>query len=127
MGYGSVHLGPLDSAMDLRAVSDPEAVNSMFVQHASDAPILRECPDRRRGERFVHVEPVQIDGRPVIGCDISAKGMAVLMRRPVMVGTVVQVTLSSESHPDGILTTSARVARIGGRAERPIVGLEFVR
>ena len=98
----------------------------MFVQHASKGPILRECPDRRRGERFVHVEPVQIDGRPVIGCDISGRGIAVLMRRPVTVGSVVRVTISSDTAPNGLFTTNARVARVAGRVDRLVVGLEFV-
>ncbi|MBA2303759.1 MAG: PilZ domain-containing protein [Acidobacteria bacterium] len=99
----------------------------MFVQHAMNTPILRECPDRRRGERFVHRESVQVNGRPVIGCDISARGVSVLMRPPVVVGAIVRVTLGGDTGPVWPGTTSARVARVDPRADRCIVGLEFIR
>jgi hypothetical protein len=99
----------------------------MYVQHAMNTPILRECPDRRRGERFVHREPVQINGRPVIGCDISSRGLSVLMRPSIEIGTVVRVTLAGDTGPVTAGITRARVTRIEPRADRSIVGLEFIR
>lgn len=95
---------------------------------ASQIPelILRECPDRRQDERFVHRESVQVDGRFAAGRDISASGIAVVMRGPVAIGDVVYVTTSGFDRL-GPATTPARVARIQTSAERLIVGLQFVR
>ena len=98
----------------------------MFASQMMPEMILRECPDRRRQERFIHREPVHVDGRAVIGRDISATGIAVLMRSPLAVGDVVSVTLNDPSH-EGPQTTPARVARVERSAERVVVGLQFVR
>ena len=87
-------------------------------------PVLKECPDRRRSERFVHREPVLIDGRSVIGCDLSATGICVVMRPPVPTGTVVRVTLAGHHAPVRAGTSLARVVRVD--AGLSIVGLEFI-
>lgn len=97
----------------------------MFVSPMLPEFVLRECPDRRRQERFVHREPVQIDGRPVIGRDISASGIGVMMRTPVETGDLVRVTFENDS-PRSRSTTMARVARVQSIADRVVVGLQFV-
>lgn len=97
----------------------------MFVSQAMPELILRARPDRRRTERFVHREPVFVDGRAVVGLDISTDGVAVVMRPPVSIGQMVQVSLSGgipQARP-----VAARVSRIEKRADRCIVGLKFVR
>lgn len=97
----------------------------MFASPMLPELVLRECPDRRRQERFVHREAVHVDGRPAIGRDISASGIGVLMRAPVRMGDVVQVTFENDS-PSGRATTVARVARVQRLADRMAVGLQFV-
>lgn len=99
----------------------------MFASSVIPDLVLTECPDRRARERLAHREPVQINGRPVIGCDISAKGIAVVMRSTVSVGDVVQVSLFRPQGRIGGITRPARVARVEARADRFLVGLEFVR
>jgi hypothetical protein len=96
----------------------------MFVSQATPELILRECPDRRREERYRHRQPVQVNGRPVHGRDISATGIAVVMRAPISVGDLVHVTTNGFGH--GTSTTAARVARIAPSADRVIVGLQFL-
>jgi hypothetical protein len=98
----------------------------MFVQHADARILLRECPDRRSGERLVHRDPVHIDGRAAIGCDISSRGLCVIMTPPVAVGDIVRVTLAGKPGRVAEVTSPARVARVDRRSERCIVGLEFV-
>jgi len=98
----------------------------MFVQHADARILLRECPDRRSGERLVHQDPVHIDGRPAIGCDISARGLSVIMTPPVVVGDIVRVTLAGKPGRVAEVTSPARVTRVERRSDRCIVGLEFV-
>lgn len=97
----------------------------MFASPMLPELVLRECPDRRRHERFVHREAVNVDGRPVVGRDISASGIGVLMRAPVKTGDLVEVTFESDSQT-GRLTTVARVARVRPVADRMAVGLQFV-
>lgn len=97
----------------------------MFASPLLPELVLRECPDRRRQERFIHRESVQVDGRPVTGRDISASGIGVVMRAPVRPGELVNVTFENDSQ-SGRLTTVARVARVQAVADRMIVGLQFV-
>jgi hypothetical protein len=98
----------------------------MFVQHADARILLRACPDRRCGERLVYRDRVHIDGRPAIGCDISPRGLSVLMAPGVAVGDLVRVTLAGKPGHEQEVTSPARVARVDRRAERTVVGLEFV-
>ena len=97
----------------------------MFASQMLPELILRESPDRRRQERFIHRESVQIDGRPVIGRDISASGIGVVLRTPVATGDLVYVTVTDPAH-GGPLTSPARVARVQRMNERVVVGLQFV-
>ena len=96
----------------------------MPVQRAMKTPILKECPDRRRSERFVHREPVLVDGRSVLGCDLSATGICVVMQPPLPTGTVVRVTLAGHTLPVPVGTSMARVVRVD--AALSMVGLEFI-
>jgi hypothetical protein len=98
----------------------------MFVQHADARILLRECPDRRSGERLAHRDPVHIDGRAAIGCDISSRGLCVIMTPSVGVGDIVRVTLAGQPGRVAEVTSPARVARVDRRADRFVVGLEFV-
>ena len=98
----------------------------MFVQHADARILLRECPDRRSGERLVHRDPVHIDGRAAIGCDISSRGLCVIMAPSLAVGDIVRVTLSGKPGHVAEVTSPARVARVDRRGDRSVVGLEFV-
>lgn len=95
----------------------------MFVSQAMPELILKARPDRRRTERFVHREPVSVDGHSVLGLDISTEGLAVVMRPPVTIGQMLQVSLSGGLHRP----VAARVTRVEQRADRCIVGLKFVR
>lgn len=97
----------------------------MFASPMLPELVLRECPDRRRQERFIHREAVRVDGRPVSGRDISASGIGVVMRTPVRAGELVDVTFENDSQ-SGRLTTRARVARVQPVADRVVVGLQFV-
>lgn len=97
----------------------------MFASPMLPELVLRECPDRRRQERFVHREAVQVDGRSVTGRDISACGIGVVMQAPVRTGDLVNVTFEQDSQ-SGRLTTAARVARVQPVADRVVVGLQFV-
>lgn len=97
----------------------------MFASPMLPELVLRECPDRRRQERFIHRETVQVDGRPVIGRDISAAGIGVIMRAPVKTGELVHVTFENDSQ-SGPSTVVARVARVQATADRVVVGLQFV-
>jgi hypothetical protein len=97
----------------------------MFASPLLPELVLRECPDRRRKERFVHREAVHVDGCPVAGRDISASGIGVVMRAPVRTGDLVHVTFENDS-PSGRATTVARVARVQPVAGRMVVGLQFV-
>jgi hypothetical protein len=97
----------------------------MFASPMLPELVLRECPDRRRQERFIHREAVHVDGRPVVARDISASGLGVVMRAPVRAGDVVQVAFDNDS-PSGRATTVARVARVQAVADRTVVGLQFV-
>ena len=95
-------------------------------QQVTPRLVLRARPDRRRHDRFVHSQPVKINGLPAVGRDISSKGIAVITGAPVAVGDVVRVTVSETVESFGPQTTSARVARVDTRAERLVVGLEFL-
>jgi hypothetical protein len=97
----------------------------MFASPMLPEFVLRECPDRRRQERFIHRESVHVDGRPVTGRDISASGIGVVMCAPVKPGDVVHVTFENDG-PSGRSTTVARVARVQPVADRMVVGLQFV-
>ena len=97
----------------------------MFASPMLPELILRECPDRRRQERFIHRKSVQIDGRPVIARDISASGIGVLMRTAVRTGELVHINLENDCQ-SGPSATVARVARVQPVADRVVVGLQFV-
>ena len=122
MGYGVSQGGTVDSSS---AFDYADGGFSMFASSMLPELILRECPDRRRQERFIHRESVQVDGRPVIGRDISASGIGILMRTPPSMGALVSVTVSDQAH-GGQITAPARVARVQPIAGRVIVGLQFV-
>ena len=96
-------------------------------QQVTGRLVLRPRPDRRADDRFIHSQPVEINGMPAVGRDISAKGIAVITGIPVAVGDVVRLTMADTVDTPGPKTTSARVARVDRRAERLIVGLEFMR
>jgi hypothetical protein len=89
--------------------------------------ILRARPDRRADDRYVHSQPVQINGLPALGRDISSNGIAVITGAPMSIGEVVRVTVADPVDAPGPRTSTARVARVDRRAERPLVGLEFIR
>lgn len=95
-------------------------------QHATGQLILRPRPDRRADDRFTYSLPVELNGMPAVGRDISSKGIAVITGVPVTVGDVVRLTVAESVDSPGPKTTAARVARIDRRAERLIVGLEFI-
>ena len=98
----------------------------MFVQHADSRILLRACPDRRLGERLVYHDRVHIDGRPAIGCDISSRGLSVLMAPSLAVGDLVRVTLAGKPGHKQEVTSPARVARVDRQSDGVVVGLEFV-
>jgi hypothetical protein len=97
----------------------------MMVSQMMPELILRECPDRRREERFIHRQPAEVDGRPVAVRDISAAGIAVVMRTPVSVGDLVHVNTNTSGRGLGA-ATPARVARVEPGADRIVVGLQFI-
>ena len=97
----------------------------MFASPMLPELVLRECPDRRRQERFIHRTSVQVDGRPVIARDISASGIGVVMRTTVRTGELVHITLENDGQ-SGPSTNVARVARVQPVADRMVVGLQFV-
>jgi hypothetical protein len=92
----------------------------------SGSLVLRPRPDRRADDRFIHSQPVQINGMPAIGRDISSRGIAIITGAPVAVGDVVRITVAETLDAPGPKTTDARVARVDRRAERLVVGLEFI-
>lgn len=98
----------------------------MFVQHADTPILLRACPDRRAGERLVHSDPVQIDGRFATARDISTRGLCVVMKPSVAVGDMVRVTLGGKPGRRSGITSRARVARVDRDADQAVVGLEFL-
>ena len=98
----------------------------MFAQHASYAPVLIECPDRREGDRVEQRLPVRIDGRDARTRDISPKGLSVVMTGTIPVKDVVRVNLPASSASGHDVTRSARVARIEPQPGGCVVGLEFV-
>ena len=98
----------------------------MFAAQQAPGLVLRPRPDRRADDRFIHSQPVEINGMPAVGRDISSKGIAVITGVPVAVGDVVRLTVADTVDAPGPMTTAARVARVDRRAERLIVGLEFI-
>lgn len=96
----------------------------MFVSPAFSVPVLFEREDRRRRQRFDYPAVVQMDGRPVPGRDISAKGLSVLLAIP-KVGDVVNVTLVEATEDAEEVSSAARVVRVDRAAEGFVVGLEF--
>jgi hypothetical protein len=97
----------------------------MFAAEASPEPALRPRRDRRTSARFVHSEPVQINGSPCIGRDISSNGLAVITGAAVRVGEIVRVSLPGDIS-DAVTTTHARVTRVDRRVGRSVIGLEFI-
>lgn len=139
-GYGEVER--LSSTLDIIVSRNPSdetprrlewadmgisgGIDPMFASQVTPHLILRPRPDRRANDRFAHSQPVEINGLPAVGRDISSNGIAVITGAPVAVGDVVSVTVSDPLDAPGPRTTSARVARIDRRAERLVVGLEFI-
>jgi hypothetical protein len=78
---------------------------------------------------MVHRDPVHVDGHAAVGCDISSKGLCVIMTPMtprVTVGEIVRVTLAGQPGRVAEVTSPARVARVDRRADRFVVGLQFV-
>ena len=98
----------------------------MIVSHSSSSVILTECPDRRSHPRLEHVETVEMDGRPVEGRDISARGLSVVIPPPVKLGDLVRVRLAGCLDSGEAVMANARVARLDASAQGFVVGLEFV-
>lgn len=88
-------------------------------------PALRRRRDRRASARFVHSEPVQINGHPGVGRDISSKGLAVISAASVGVGDIVRVSIPGDISAR-MTPSRARVTRVESRSGRPLIGLEFV-
>jgi hypothetical protein len=120
--YLSAYGAAQDEPIKLTVERSLAGSDHMFPSPAIPELILTECPDRRARARLAHRELVQIDGRPVIGRDISAKGLSVIMAPTVSIGEVVHVSLSLTQ---GLW--AARVARVDGGSDPSIVGLEFLR
>jgi hypothetical protein len=97
----------------------------MYASEMIPELVLIECPDRRSRRRLEHREAVQIDGRLVMGRDISSTGLSVIMREPLAVGAQVRVTLAGTAG-DSDVVTSARVVHVEKHARRAIAGLQFV-
>ena len=98
----------------------------MFVSHPSTGVILTECPDRRGQPRLEPGETVELNGQPVEGRDISARGLSILIPPAVKLGDVVRVRLGGCLDSGEAVMANARVARIEGTADGLVVGLEFV-
>jgi hypothetical protein len=96
----------------------------MYASEMIPELILIECPDRRSRRRMEHREAVQIDGRLMMGRDISSTGMSVVMREPLTVGAQVRVTLAGTAGQTGVVT-AARVVHVEKEAGRTIAGLHF--
>src|SRR5688572_16272222 len=98
----------------------------MFVSHPSTGVILTECPDRRGHPPLEQAATVELNGQPVQGRDISARGLSVLIPPAVKLGDVVHVRLAGCLDSGEAVMANARVARIDGTADGLVVGLEFV-
>lgn len=97
----------------------------MFAARTASEPIVRLRRDRRSCERFVHSGPVQINGQPGVGRDISDKGICVISAASVVIGDIVRVTIPGDISPAST-PNRARVARVERLPGRPVIGLEFV-
>ncbi len=97
----------------------------MYASEMIPELVLIECPDRRSRRRMEHREAVQIDGRLVMGRDISSTGLSVIMREPLAVGDQVRVTLAGTAL-DSEVVTAARVVHVEKHARRAIAGLQFI-
>jgi hypothetical protein len=97
----------------------------MYASELIPELVLIECPDRRSRRRMEHREAVQIDGRLVMGRDISSTGLSVIMREPLAVGDRVRVTLAGTGG-DSEVVTAARVVHVEKHARRAIAGLQFI-
>ena len=97
----------------------------MFAAEVSPPLALRPRRDRRGSVRFVHFEPVQINGIPCVGRDISSKGLAVTTGAAVRVGEIVRVSLPGDI-ASAATAARARVTRVDRRVGRLVIGLEFV-
>ena len=97
----------------------------MYASEMIPELVLIECPDRRTRRRMEHREAVQIDGRLVMGRDISSTGLSVIMREPLAVGDQVRVTLAGTAG-DTEVVTDARVVHVEKHARRAIAGLQFI-
>ena len=97
----------------------------MYASEMIPELVLIECPDRRSRRRMEHREAVQIDGRLVMGRDISSSGLSVIMREPLAVGDQVRVTLAGTAG-DSEVVTAARVVHVAKHARRAIAGLQVI-
>jgi hypothetical protein len=96
----------------------------MVAAGAVSEPRVRPRRDRRSCARFVHTGPVQINGQPGVGRDISDRGICVISYAPVGIGDIVRVTIPDESTHS--TPNRARVMRVESLPGRPTIGLEFV-
>ena len=97
----------------------------MYAAQTFPELVLIECPDRRARRRMEHREAVQIDGRLVMGRDISSTGMSVITRAPLAVGAKVRVTLARAGGGTDVVT-NARVVHVERQSRRAIAGLQFI-
>ena len=97
----------------------------MFVSPAFTGPVLYERTDRRGRQRFAYPAVVHIDGRPVPGRDISAKGVSVLIAAPKL-GDIVEVTLAGANADAREISSKGRVVRVDRTEDGYVVGLEFI-
>lgn len=97
----------------------------MYAAQSFPELVLIECPDRRARHRMEHREAVQVDGRLVMGRDISSTGMSVITKEPLPVGAEVRVTLAGTAG-DAAVVTNARVVHVEKGSRRTIAGLQFI-
>ena len=98
----------------------------MYPAAVAPSLVLRARPDRRADDRYVHSQPVLVNGVPALGCDISTRGIAVITAASFAIGDVVRVTIADPVDSPGPKTAVARVMRIDRHSEPTLVGLEFV-
>lgn len=97
----------------------------MYAAQTYPELVLIECPDRRTRCRMEHREAVQLDGRLVMGRDISSTGMSVYTRESMSVGAEVRVTLAGTAGESAVVT-NARVVHVEKGSRRTIAGLQFI-
>ena len=104
----------------------------MHVTQSFPDAVLTRKPDRRGEVRFVHHERVRVDGRPALACNISRRGLAVVMTpegaaHRLHPGDVVEVTFRGDVAGAGLGAAQARVARVETNPGRLVAGLQLLR